>query len=53
MREIWIDEFNDYSRGTRILHNENKNIMAHFLAALVERQEMQIKKIELHSQYQS
>ena len=52
MGEIWIDEFNDYKRGTRMLHNGNKNIMAR-LAALVERQEMKMKQIELHSQYQS
>ena len=52
MGEIWIDEFNDYRRGMRMLHNENKKIMAQ-LAALAERQEMQMKRIDLHNQYQS
>ena len=52
MGEIWIDEFNDYKRGTRLLHNENMNIMAR-LATIAERKEMQMKRMEVHNQYQS
>ena len=52
MGEMWIDEFNDYMRGTRLLHNENKNIMAR-LDVIAKRQEMKMKQIELDNQYQN